>query len=237
MTAVITNESGIDGSNPDDPKPADQRPGDEVMARIARVPRPQPVMSRETYAALSDRQREILDRVGLLFADGFNHLTMAEIASSLNCSLRTLYTVAKSREDLVLIVVDRNLWAIGRAARDAIVPDMQPLDAIRSYLRAASVSVASITEAFANDTDSTPAAQALHSAHNSYLASVTQALLNEAVRSGAIARCDTGAVSKIIAGLGRQFSRADVISTLRSSPKKAADDMVDVILLGLQARQ
>ena len=226
MTVVVTE----DGT-------AQSTPSDEVMARIARVPRPQPVMSRETYAELSDRQREILSEVGVLFADGFKHLTMAEIASALNCSLRTLYTVAKSREDLVLIVVDRNLWAIGRDARDAIVPDMEPLDAIRAYLRVANVAVASITEAFANDTDSTPAAQALHAAHNAYLASVTQALLNEAVRRGAIARCDTAAVSKIIAGLGQQFASAEMIATLRSSPKKAADDMVDVILLGLEARR
>jgi hypothetical protein len=104
-------------------------------------------------------------------------------------------------------------------------------------LRASTVAVASITEAFANDTDSTPAAQALHSAHNAYLASVTQALLNEAVRRGSIARCDTAAVSKIIAGLGRQFASSELISTLRSSPKKAADDMVDLILLGLEAKR
>lgn len=209
---------------------------DEVMARIAKVPRPRPIMSRETYAALSDRQREILSDVSALFADGFAHLTMADIAAALNCSLRTLYTVAKSREDLVLVAVDRSLWAIGRDARDAIVPDMEPLDAIRSYLRVANLAVAGITEAFANDTDSMPAAKALHAAHNEYLASVTQALLNEAVRRGAIARCDTSAVSKIIAGLGRRFASAEMISTLRSSPKKAADDMVDVILLGLEAR-
>jgi len=220
-----------------DDSAADFNPSDEVMARIARVARPQPVMSRETYAALSDRQREILSDVGVLFSEGFKHLTMAEIASALNCSLRTLYTVAKSREELVLIVVDRSLWAIGRDARDAIVPDMEPLDAIRAYLRASTVAVASITEAFANDTDSTPAALAVHSAHNAYLASATQALLNEAVRRGAIARCDTAAVSKIIAGLGRQFASSEMISTLRSSPKKAADDMVDVILLGLEAKR
>lgn len=223
----------LDASNP----AIDTAPNDEVMTRIARVPRPQPVMSRESYAALSDRQREILGDVGVLFAGGFKHLTMAQIASSLNCSLRTLYTMAKSREDLVLIVVDRNLWAIGRDARDAIVPDMEPLDAIRCYLRASTVAVASITEPFANDIDSTPAAQALHSAHNDYLASVTQALLNEAVRRGAIARCDTAAVSKIIAGLGRRFASPEMIATLRSSPKKAADDMVEVILLGLEAKR
>jgi len=208
---------------------------DEVIGRIARVPRPTPIMSRERFASLSDRQREILDNVGTLFADGFSHLTMADIASHMNCSLRTLYTLASSREDLVLIVVDRNLWAIGREARRSIVPDMRPLEAIRAYLRAANVAVASITEAFANDTAAIPAAQSVNAAHNDYLAAVTRALLNEAVRRGDIARCDTAAISIVIAGLGRQFAQPEVLTTLRSSPKKAADDMVDVILLGLAA--
>jgi len=207
---------------------------DEVIGRIAKVPRPTPVMSRERFASLSDRQREILDNVGTLFADGFSHLTMADIASHMNCSLRTLYTLASSREDLVLIVVDRNLWAIGREARASIVPDMLPLEAIRAYLKAANVAVASITEAFANDTAAIPAAQSVNAAHNHYLTAVTRALLNESVRRGDIPRCDTAAVSIVIAGLGREFARPDVISTLRSSPKKAADDMVDVILLGLE---
>lgn len=208
---------------------------DTVLDRIARVRRPVPVMPRETFHALSDRQREILDEVGALFANGFSHLTMADIARQLNCSLRTLYTVASSREELVLIVVDRNLWAIGRTAHEAIVPDMAPLDAIRSYLRAANVAVASITEAFANDTAAIPAAQSVHDAHNAYLADVTRALLNEAVRRGDIARCDTAATARIIAGLGREFAQPHVIPTLRSSPKKAADDLVDVILAGLEA--
>lgn len=208
---------------------------DSVLSRIARVPRPEPVMSREAHRALSDRQRELLDEVGALFADGFSHLTMADIAARLNCSLRTLYTLASSREELVLIVVDRNLWAIGRTARAAIVPEMAPIEAVRAYLKAANVAVAGITERFADDTNRSPAARELHDAHNLYLAAVTRALLNEAVRRGDIARCDTGAVARIIAGLGREFAQPNVIPTLRSSPKKAADDMVDIILAGLEA--
>ena len=55
-----------------------------------------------------------------LFAGGFATLTMAELAARLNCSLRTLYALAPSRDELVLVVVDRNLWRVGRAARDAV---------------------------------------------------------------------------------------------------------------------
>ncbi len=207
---------------------------DEVLTRIRRVPSPTPVLSREDLATLTDRQREILDLLGTIFDDGFAHLTMADIAREVNCSLRTLYSLAGSRDELVLIVVDRNLWRVGRAARKAIRPSMEPLDAIRSYLRAANVAVAGITEAFANDTAAIPAALALNDAHNRYIIAVTKALLDEAVRRGDIARCDTAAVARVVAGLGRDLARPDVLITLRSSPKRAADAMVDVILRGLE---
>lgn len=196
---------------------------------------PQPVMPRERERALTARQREILDQLSDLFDEGFADLTMAEIASRVNCSLRTLYELAPSRDELVLTVVDRNLWRIGRTAREAIRPDMAPLDAVRAYLRAATVAVGGTTEAFARDLAAVPAAQQLRDAHSEYLVAMTRRLLDLAVEQGHIAAVDTSAVARVVAGLGREFSRPEVIPTLRSSPKEAADAVVEIILRGLQA--
>ena len=85
--------------------------------------------------------------------------TMADIAARAGCSLRTLYDLAPSRDELVLTVIDRNLRHIGRAAVDAMAPDMAPLEAIRAYLRAANLAVASTTPAFARDQAATPSTQ------------------------------------------------------------------------------
>jgi AcrR family transcriptional regulator len=196
---------------------------------------PQPVMSRERERALTARQREILDQLSDLFDEGFADLTMAEIAARVNCSLRTLYELAPSRDELVLTVVDRNLWRIGRTAREAIQADMAPLDAVRAYLRAATVAVSGTTEAFARDLATVPAAQELRDAHSEYLVAMTRRLLDEAVERGDIPPVDTAAVARVVAGLGREFSRPEVIPTLRSSPKEAADAVVEIVLRGLQA--
>ena len=149
-----------------------------------------------------------------LFADGFADLTMAELAARLNCSLRTLYALAPSRDELVLIVVDRNLWRIGRAARDAIGQDLAPLDAVRAYLEAATVAVSGWTEAFARDLAAVPAAQRLADGHNEYLFDGDPHAARP--RGGARATSpsvDTAAVARVLAGLGRFFSRPDVIPT------------------------
>jgi AcrR family transcriptional regulator len=208
---------------------------DETQRRLRAVRRPRPLLDRDRERELTDRQRQLLDQMERLFAGGFACLTMAELAARLNCSLRTLYALAPSRDELVLIAVDRSLWRIGRAARDAIGPDLAPLDAVRAYLEAATVAVSGWTEAFARDLATVPAAQRLEDGHNTYLFEVTRTLLDLAVERGDIAEVDTVAVARVLAGLGRFFSRPEVIPTLRSSPKGAADAVVDLVLLGLLA--
>jgi AcrR family transcriptional regulator len=200
------------------------------------VPRPRPRLDRERERRLTDRQRELLDQMEALFAQGFADLTMAELAARLNCSLRTLYELAPSRDELVLVVVDRSLWRTGRAALEAIDPELPPLEAVRAYLEAATVAVGGWTEAFSRDLWAVPAARQLEGGHGEYVAGVVRALLDAAVERGDVPPdIDTGAVARAIAGLGRFFARPTVISTIRSSPKDAADQVVDLVLRGLQA--
>jgi len=204
------------------------------MSTATEVRRPRPVLDRERERRLTERQRELLDELERLFEDGFADLTMAELASRLNCSMRTLYALAPSRDELVLVVVDRNLWRVGRTAQNAIKPDMAPLDALRAYLEAATVAVSHWTEAFARDLAALPAARRLEEGHNDYLFAMSRQLLDRAVEDGDIEPVDTAAAARVMAGLGRLFTRPEVIPTLRSSPKDAADGVLDLLLRGLQ---
>ena len=194
------------------------------------------MLAASASGPLTARQRELLDQLGGVFDGGFADLTMAELAARLNCSLRTLYELAPSRDELVLVVVDRNLWRIGRTAANAIDPDMAPLDALRAYLRAATEAVSGTTEAFARDLAAVPAAQRLNDDHSDYLIAVTQSLLDLAVERGDIDPIDTAALARVMAGVGRDFSKPEVLATLRSSPKDAADAVVDILLAGLRRR-
>lgn len=201
--------------------------------RLRDVPAPEPVLSRTREAALTSRQREILDELGRIFDKGFVEVTMAELASQLNCSLRTLYGLAEGRNALVLMVVDRNLRAVGRAANRVVYDNMSALDAVRSYLSAATVAVQNTTPEFADDMASIEEGRALNAAHSEYIIDVTRTLLDVAVEQQEILPVDTAAVARMIAGLGAEFARPEVMPMLDSSPKDAADAMVDVVLRGL----
>jgi len=88
---------------------------------------------------------------------------------------------------------------------------------------------------FARDLATVPAAKQLADEHNAYLFDVTRTLLDLAVERGDVGPVDTSAVARVLAGLGTFFSRPEVIPTLRSSPKEAADEVVDLVLAGLRA--
>ena len=205
----------------------------ELKRRLRSLPAPRPVMDREREAQLTERQNDVLERLGELFDDGFAHLTMADIAAHMGCSLRTLYDLAPSRDEMVLTVIDRNLRSIGRSASSVLEENQAPLDAIRAYLTAANEAVATTTSAFARDRTATPSANRLVTAHSDYLVAVTRTLLDLAVERGDVAEVDTAAVARVVAGLGALFALPEHLEEIDATPKEAANTMVDVILRGL----
>jgi len=205
----------------------------QIERRLRAIPAPRPMLSRDDFHRLTDRQREILHDLGRLFRSGFADLTMSEIAARMGCSLRTLYGLAPSRDELVLTVVDTHLWRIGREAMTSIDPQAPPLDVLRAYLSAATIAVSATTDAYARDLGAMPAAQRRNREHSDYVVAVTRSLLDLAVERGDIAAVDTAAVARTIANLGQDFIRPEVLATLGSSPKAAADEVVDIVLRGL----
>ena len=201
---------------------------------LPRVRAPRPLLAPEVERALSDRQREILDALeALAMQDGFAELTMAQLAARVNCSLRTLYALAPRKDALLLMVIDRRLHRIGRAAMAAIEPGMDALTALRAYLEAATIAVAPTTEAFARQLATVPGAAQVTNAHAEYVTAVTERLLERAVAEGQIASVDTGALALVLAGLGLFFSRPGILPRIAASPKTTSDAILAIVLRGL----
>ncbi len=210
----------------------------DTRLRFPGVRAPKPLLSAEAERQLGARQLKLLDELEeKLLGDGLADLTMAEIAGLVSCSLRTLYGIAPSKDELLLTIVDRRLRCIGRAAIEALHASMRPLDALRTYLQAANAAVQPEALALSAGLAKVAGAGRLFDAHEAYLTAVTQSLLDRAVAEGEIAPVDTAAVAHVLAGLGREFARPEVAEIARVSPKETADAISEVILQGLLAKR
>ena len=210
-------------------------PGRERM-RLPGVRAPKPLLSAESARQLTARQLELLEELeGIVGSEGVSDRTMAEIAARLGCSLRTLYGIAPSKEELVLTVVDRRLHHIGRKAIGSLDASLSPLDALRAYLHAANEAVQPTTVAFAKDFAAVSGAKRLLDGHEDYVIAVTQSLLDRAVAEGQIGPVDTAALAHVLGGLGREFARAETAALLHSkTPKESADAITEIVLRGLE---
>ena len=160
----------------------------------------------------------------------------AEIATRTNCSLRTLYGIAQSKEELVLAVVDRRLHGIGRRAIASLDPSLPPLDALLAYMRAVSEAIDPERNALSREFADLPGGQRMLDAHERYVAAVLQCLLDRAVADGQIAACDTASVAHLLGGLGREFARPEVADTAHASPKDTVAALTEIVLRGLVTR-
>ena len=60
----------------------------------------------KTNRIYTKRHNEIIDALEVLLESGVPNLTMSEIAKKLKISLRTLYEIAPSRDELILMTMD-----------------------------------------------------------------------------------------------------------------------------------
>lgn len=203
--------------------------------RFAGVRAPKPLLTAEVEQRLTARQLELLDELEVLFRDGgATDRTMAQIAADVNCSLRTLYGIAPSKDELVLTIVDRRLHRIGRAAIESLDPTQPPLDLLRAYLRATNEAVKPSAATYAVELAKVRGAGRLLDGHESYVMAIAQNLLDRAVDEGAIAPVDTAAIAHVLGGLGREFASPEVSGLCSASPKQTADAVTEIILRGLE---
>lgn len=213
------------------------RPEPRARARLPGVRAPKPLLGPAVERRLTPRQRELVDALEELVVRGrLADLTMAEIAARTNCSLRTLYGIARRKEELVLAVVDRRLHRIGRRAIEALDASQAPLDALRAYLAAVCEAIDPERNALARELVGLAGAERMIDAHERYVVAVVKSLLDRALAEGRIARCDTASVAHLLGGLGREFARPEVADAAWASPRDTVAELTEIVLRGLVAR-
>ena len=97
---------------------------------------------------LGKRHVEVMDELERMLDQGESFATMSEVAKTLKISLRTLYEIAPSKEELIVATVDRVLKKHGKIAMDTIKDHSSPIKKLESFLAVANQAVGPRFEKF-----------------------------------------------------------------------------------------
>lgn len=206
-----------------------------VPGSVAARRRPRPLLSQRAEAQLGQRHREVLDDLESLFLrEGFSGLSVRELAAHVGCSRRTLYEVAPSKDELVLIVLDRFLHRVGRDALDSIDTSQSFAEQITAYFLGG-VELQRLTHVFGEDLADDAAARRLFDRHYGFVMAVTEQLVADGVAAGEFRSVEPAVVAGVLAGTGMFFHQPDVQSDSGLDLQHAIDGALELVVRSIRA--
>jgi len=163
--------------------------------------------------------------------EGFAHLTVGELAARLRCSRRTLYELAPTKDELVLVVLDRRLRHTARLARDHVVELDDPADKIDAFLIRSGLRPTTLR--FAEDVAVSPATKRLFSDHYRFAMATLQEILHEGMERGRVRPVNSLVVAEIIDAALERLQDPDVLRATGLSFFEMADELSALVRFGL----
>lgn len=190
---------------------------------------PRPLLSRRAEQRLGPRHREVLDQLEALFLEeGFAGVSVRELAAHVGCSRRTLYELAPSKDDLVLLVLDRFLQRVGRGALQAIDSTAPFADQLHAYITGAA-DLSRVTDTFAEDLADEPAARRLFDRHFDYVRAITERLVRGGIEAGEFRPVAPEIVARVLSGAALYFSQTGLFTETTIDFESAVETLVDLV--------
>lgn len=195
-----------------------------------------PVLEHEGIPTrrLTDREVQIIKALVKIFRDGFAGQTMADLAVGSGSSLRSLYRLAPSRSELVLLVTNQSLRQMAHEARKATKPARTPLEAVALYVHRIAMSAAKLSPTHDEDLAAVPAVRALAARYVEHQIRSIDLLLQQATEVGEIGPVDTRAFAVVIHGFIGAFT--GVVGETQKAMVCNVDSAVATFLTGLVCR-
>ena len=180
------------------------------------------------------RQIEIMDALETMLQKGVPDLTMSEFAKKLKISLRTLYEIAPSKDELILMTMNNILVKLGKLAIDSVANINSPIKKLEKYLFIVNQAVGPKFDTFVKDIENIKGSQKMADYHENFIKNYTKNLLKESILKKEIKSIDVSAFAILLGGIGREFLKEKNKKTINMSPEESANSITKIILNGIK---
>ena len=188
----------------------------------------------EPLEPLTKKHKEIIGTLEKMLEKGIPELTMSELASKLKISLRTLYEIAPSKDQLITMTVDNILKKLGKSALEQVSKIESPIDKVDTYLSIVNQAVGPKFDAYIKGLGKINGSSEMIDYHEAFITKYTEKLLIEAISANEIQKIDPNAFAILLGGIGREFTKSKNRSSINESPEKSANLVTKVILKGIR---
>ncbi len=184
---------------------------------------------------LTDRQRVLRDRlVDLVVTQGFRHLTMDQVAAELNCSKRTLYALAASKEQLAVLAVRHFFKRSTDQVEAAIARTRAPARRVTRYLEAVAEALRPASRAFRDDVAGFRPAAEIYEQNTLTAARRVRELIDEGTRAGVFRQVPAAFVSEVVTATMRRITSGEITSATGLSDAEAYSELARLVVAAVR---
>jgi AcrR family transcriptional regulator len=180
------------------------------------------------------RREELLEQLeGLFLAEGFTALTVDEIARRLRCSKATLYSLASTKEQLVLSVTKHFFRTAADEIEAMVKAEKDPRERIATYLGGIGAEMRRNSLAFYQDMVSYPPTAAIYRRNAIIAAGRVQEMIQEGVDARVFRPVDGRFAGELVALAIDGILSGVLLDTTGFNAGEAFSELGDLLINGL----
>ncbi|AFA74980.1 putative transcriptional regulator, TetR family [Gordonia polyisoprenivorans VH2] len=177
------------------------------------------------------------DLLALLLAEGFAHLSVADLAGRLRCSKTTIYTLADSKEQLVTKTVTHFFRVATEHVEARVAAATSARAAVIDYLIAVGEELSPASEVFMTDLHAFGPTRDLYEQNTAAAARRVRELIDAGVRGGEFRDVNAAFAADVAATMMSRIQRREVSATTGLDDAAAYRQLAAILTTGIDAQR
>jgi AcrR family transcriptional regulator len=159
---------------------------------------------------------------------------MDQFAAQLNCSKRTLYALASSKEQLAVLAVRHFFKRATEQVETAIARTRAPAKRVTRYLEAVAEALRPATRAFRDDIAEFRPATEIYEQNTLAAAHRVRELIDEGTRAGAFRRVHAAFVGEVVTATMRRITSGEIAAATGLSDAEAYSELAQLVVAAIR---